>query len=142
MILHPTELQLFSFFDGYKSLVKNNMKNKKLETKPDTDFLQFSEAHALYGGRKRYVMSEFKNLKVLHDDWKEIIPLLKGAIQNLIAWREAKEKAGEFVPEYKLFSNWIKEKYWEYEFPIDNKIQNSVLKEKTPVPASSIFGNV
>lgn len=103
-----------------------------VEKKVDPEFELFAEAHALYVGRKRYVTTEFKNLKAQHKDWKEILPLLKGAIQNQIAWREQKAKTGEFTPEWKQFSNWVKEQYWEYEFPLVKNVHYSVNGDKIP----------
>ncbi len=100
------------------------------ETTPDPDFITFSEAHALYGGMKRYVMTEFKNLKAKHKNWQEILPMLKGAIQNQIDWRAEKKAAGEWVPDWKLFSKYIDESYFEVEFPLAKKTE--VKTDKIP----------
>lgn len=99
------------------------MKNKE----PDPLFIAFSEAHALYPGRKRFVNTEFKKLKE-HKDWKEIIPLLKPAIEAGMKWREQKFIANEFTPEWKNFSNWIEGRWFEEVFPSVQPVHNYVNK--------------
>lgn len=84
----------------------------------DPLFVLFSEAHALYPGRKRFVNTEFKNLKEKHKDYKEVLPLLKAAIEAQIKWRERKFVANEFTPEWKQFANWAEGRDWEYDYSI------------------------
>lgn len=91
----------------------------------DPNFEMFAEAHALYGGMKRWVGTEFKNFKAKHKNWKEILPMLKGAIQNQIDWRAEKKAAGEWVPEWKLFSNYIDENHFEMIYPVAKAVSNN-----------------
>ena len=111
-------------FASVKIGLEQRQKFKAMEKKEkpkDLEFEMFSEAHALYPGRKRFVNTEFKNLKLLKD-WKEVLPLLKGAIEAQVKWRERKFIANEFTPEWKNFSNYIDGRWFEESFP-EPKVQ-------------------
>lgn len=99
------------------------------DKKPNPEFDMFAEAHALYPGRKRFVTTEFKNLKEQHKDWKEILPMLKGAIQNQIDYRNRKAAANEFVPEHKNFCNYIDGRFFEEDMPVAPTVE-----QKSHVP--------
>lgn len=99
------------------------------DKKSNPEFDMFAEAHALYPGRKRFVTTEFKNLKTQHKDWKEILPMLKDAIQNQIDYRKRKAVAGEFVPEHKNFCNYIDGRFFEEDVP---KAEIATKAEKVP----------
>ena len=89
----------------------------------------FDIARVLYPGSKIGNANEFKNFvtKSLYPakgmckfDIKEVLPLLLPAIKRQIQWRA--EAKGEFRPEWKGFSVWINDNYWEFEPPINKKI--------------------
>lgn len=98
----------------------------------DSNFVLFAEAHALYPGRKRFVTTEFKNLKDQHKDWKEVLPILKETIQRMIDWKESKLKAGEFVPEHKNLCNYIDGRWFEEDIPLVKSVHSYVNGENKP----------
>ncbi len=98
------------------------------EKKKDPEFDLFFEAHLAYPGMKRFVMTEFKHLKAEHDDWKEVLPMLKAAIEAQKAEKERRLKAGEFSAEWKHFSKWIEGRWWEVvpAVPVIPEVPNNV----------------
>jgi hypothetical protein len=86
---------------------------------------QFDIARTLYPGSKRGCANEFKGFVtnslyppkgMCKYDIKVVIPLLEPAIKRQIQWRA--EAKGEFRPEWKGFSVWINDQYWEFEPPV------------------------
>lgn len=84
----------------------------------------FDIARKLYPGSKVGNANEFKNFvtKSLYPskgmckfDIREVLPLLAPAIRRQIQWRA--EAKGEWRPEWKGFSVWINDNYWEFEPP-------------------------
>ena len=85
---------------------------------------QFDIARKLYPGSKAGNANEFKNFVTnslyplkgkCKYDIKAVIPLLLSAIKLQIQWRD--EAKGEFRPEWKGFSKWINDQWWEFEPP-------------------------
>ena len=76
-------------------------------------FLEFESAHQIYPGVKRGSLTEFKQLKKKHEDWKEIVPVLKMAIELQIAAKKKLAKKKEFVPYWKHFQTYINNRSWE-----------------------------
>lgn len=70
-----------------------------------------------YPGLKRGYQTELDNFKSKHNDWKEIIPILKPSIDSQKENRESMEGAGDFVPPWKHLRTWINQRCWEQEFP-------------------------
>lgn len=97
----------------------------------DLELEMFKEAYVIYGGMKRFVTTEFKELKK-HEDWKEVLPMLKESIEKQVKWREAKLKAGEFCPEWKHMQKYLAERQFEVMYSVTPEVQNSEKPEKTP----------
>lgn len=84
------------------------------ETKSESLKAVFDEARRLYPGDKRGLDTEWANFRKKHDDWREVVPALKPAIEILIASRERKLKTNQFVPEWAMFQTWINQRRWEH----------------------------
>jgi hypothetical protein len=69
----------------------------------------FDSARKLYPGTKRGLKTEFDNFQKKHKDWREVLSLLKPAIeqQSRAIWA-GKEK--QFIPHFKT---WIDQRRWE-----------------------------
>jgi len=48
----------------------------------------FEEARNVYPGNKRGSETEYDNFVKKHKDWKDVLPLLKPAIEAQIEWRK------------------------------------------------------
>ncbi|KKM02079.1 hypothetical protein LCGC14_1788010 [marine sediment metagenome] len=73
----------------------------------------FDEFRKLYPGKKRGLDPEFGNFKK-YKNWRDILPLLKAAVQNQIAVR-AKVKQGEWQASWKNLQTWINNQCWTEE---------------------------
>jgi len=96
---------------------------------------QFEEFRILYGGVKKGLDTEFENFTKKHKDWKEIIPLLKTAIEKQKLWREqnkGKTVDGRpvFIPEWKNLQTWINQRCWEEQVTITQKIEQKRITEE------------
>ncbi len=80
-------------------------------TKLTKYILLFDEARKIYPGTKRGLNTEWENFKKKNRDWKEVLPLLKPAIERQIEWRE--NGNGEFRPAWKYFQTWVNKRSWE-----------------------------
>lgn len=82
----------------------------------------FEEARKLYPGTKRGNEVEYQNFSKKYRMKKDsIAPLLKPAIENQMAYREAQKKKGEWCPTWKHFSTWINGSWWTEEVPQNGK---------------------
>ena len=102
-----------------KKSKKDKNKTKTFEFVPTKEQLKetFEEARKLYKGSKTGLENEWKNFTKKYNDYSEIIPLLKPAIEKQIAWRkEAEKEEGVFVPHWKNFQTWINNGCWTLEF--------------------------
>jgi len=92
----------------------------------------FDEFRKAYPGIKRGLETEFLNLKKKYRDWPEILPLLKPALEKLIAWRESASKAGKFVSDWPNLQTWINQRRWEAELPklTNNEEPNNIPRRK------------
>lgn len=79
-------------------------------------FRKFDEARKLYPGTKRGCKTECDNFCRKHKDWRVVLPLLKPAIQEQIAWRQGAN--GDFRPPWKNFRTWINRRCWEDELSL------------------------
>ena len=70
---------------------------------------EFDEARKFYPGVKRGLDTEFANFKKKHKDWKEVVPLLKPAIEKQ---KSLKSWQGGYVPH---FQTWLNQRRWEIE---------------------------
>lgn len=76
------------------------------------EFEIFDAARRYWLGTKRGGQTEFDNFRK-HKDWKEVLNLLKPAIQEQELRRFRMAKKGEFVPPLKNFKTWINQRCWE-----------------------------
>lgn len=96
-------------------IIKDNIKkedNNTLSLAKDLED-KFKLFYEKYQGTKRGVTFELKNFKSKHKNWKEIVPLLEPALDQLITWHDKKIELGQFVPEYASLTKWINESRWE-----------------------------
>ena len=77
----------------------NNDNNKQL----------FDEARKIFKGRKNGLEPEYTNFKKKFPNYKDVIPLLKPAIENQIVWRK------EDNCFWKTFQTWINNSCWTEE---------------------------
>lgn len=97
---------------------KDEKKEKEAELFDDTYKAEFEKARILYPGSKLGLDTEFNYFKKKTKDWKEVFTMLLPAIKNQIKARAAKEQKDEFVPEWKGFSSWIYNRFWELEMEL------------------------
>jgi hypothetical protein len=90
-----------------KKMPESHEKAKEMEP------LIFENARKLYPGVKRGFETEFSNLRKKHKDWKEVLSLLKPAIEEQIARRDRKIAENKFAPSWKHFKTWINNRSWE-----------------------------
>jgi hypothetical protein len=91
-----------------------------MPSKPrETDSLTeaFDIARKLYPGTKRGLKTEFDNFKKKHKDWREVVPQLEGIVQQQIDYKRSLVSAKKFCPEWKNFSTWVNNRWWEAELP-------------------------
>ena len=75
----------------------------------------FEQSRLLFPGTKRGSQTEFDNFKK-HKDWKNVLPLLKPAVERQIQWRL--NSNGDFRPGWKNFRTWINRTCWEDEVTV------------------------
>ena len=78
----------------------------KLSLSKDKEMSIFDESRKLFKGTKRGLQTEFDNFRK-HEDWEDVLPLLKPAVVNQIAWRV---EDGRY---WKNFKTWINQRCWE-----------------------------
>ena len=93
------------------------LKEVKVNTTEDERAI-FESARKLYPHTKRGLDTEFKDFQKKHRDWRQVLPLLKAAIEKQIEWR--KNANGDFRPEWKNFQTWTNQRCWELEMTTTN----------------------
>ncbi len=76
------------------------------------DELIFDNARGVYPGVKRGCLTEFGDFCKKHKDWREILPILKDAIEMQVL-RRSRVDPKEFVPQWKNFKTWLNQRCWE-----------------------------
>jgi len=99
---------------GKSKLSKVKLSLSKDKYKANSGF--FDEVRKFYNGKgKRGTVggnkTEFDNFIKKYDNWEQILPLLKPAIEKQIIWRE--KANGEFRPQWKNFQTWINGECWD-----------------------------
>lgn len=89
-----------------ETIKKDNNENNEEE-------ILFEAFRVLYPGKKLGLSTEFGNFIKKHSDWKEVLPILIGKLNNQIATRSEKIRLGAWVPEWKNLKTWINQKCWE-----------------------------
>ena len=80
--------------------------------------VEFEEFRKAYPGRKNAAEVEFDNLKTrFPEQWQQIVPLLKPALERMMSWRTRAKAAGAFVPQFKNLRTWINQQCWTEEYP-------------------------
>jgi len=105
-------------------------KNDKEERKREEEL--FDEFRLAFPGRKNGLKSEIDNFVKKEKGWREVLPLLKTALENQKIWREQDKKNGVFVPQWKNLSTWLNQKCWTEEPPLSEV-------SKKPVTTSDIY---
>lgn len=83
-----------------------------------------------YPGTKRGYQVELETLQK-HKDWKDIIPILSTELKRQTAEREAKRRAGQFVPEWKNLKTYLNNRSWEETY-------GAVQKEKLVINTTQV----
>lgn len=92
---------------------KNREEEEKKKMRGCIEF--FDIFRKLYPGKKTGLEPEWKNFTKKHSNWRDILPLLKPALEAQIASRESLLKAKEFVPAWKHLKTWINNQCWTEE---------------------------
>jgi hypothetical protein len=98
----------------------------KVKISKDKDDSIFDDARKLYPGTKRGCSAELTDFQKKHKDWREVIPLLKPAIEAQIAWRQ--HANGEFRPPWKHFKTWLNQRCWTEEHETKSVRKNAVCR--------------
>jgi len=130
------------YYNNKNKYINNNNNNidKSSKIKEYKDI--FEEARKIYKGTKRGCNTEFE-VFIKHRDWKEVLPILKAAIQREIQYIEGLKKEGKFAPEYKHFKTWLNQRCWENEFlSTDNKIINETELKRKKAMIKQFYGEI
>ncbi|MFQ6035650.1 MAG: hypothetical protein ACE5NM_07355, partial [Sedimentisphaerales bacterium] len=94
---------------------KNERMQERKNNNISSDFLfeLFEQAIRLYPGDKRSAKTEFEELKAQQPNWQDIVPALESAIELQVLNRQKLARAGEFVPPWKHFKRYIRDRCWE-----------------------------
>ena len=116
--------------DNIKDNIENTEKKKKEKESenaknaaPTIKELEemFEAFRKAYKGTKRGFKVEFDNFKKKRQsDWKEIVPKLMPALENMEAWRKEQQQAGQFVPPYAMLQTWLNQQRWTTEYEASN----------------------
>jgi hypothetical protein len=94
-------------------------KEEKESEKREEEFEIFRKA---YPGTKRGHDTELAHFQKNHKDWKEIIPILMDRLNSQIDQRAEKEKARNFIPQWKNLKTYLYQRSWEEEFHLDKYV--------------------
>ena len=122
---------IYQNLDNYKGDTKSDLKATQKRHRSDTEATQkrhykqvcnnenndnndnnkqlFDEARKIFKGRKNGLEPEYTNFKKKFPNYKDVIPLLKPAIENQIVWRK------EDNCFWKTFQTWINNSCWTEE---------------------------
>jgi hypothetical protein len=109
------------FINWVNNPVKKRKSTPKSKESPDSpELLVFDEARKLFPGDKNGKETEFENFKNKHEDWREVLPILKDKIAGQISHRAKlaelqKSNPKIFIKQWKMFSTWINKRSWEEE---------------------------
>lgn len=132
-----TQYNQYIYIDNNIENIKdNNIENKKKKKEKETESentknaaptakeleAMFETFRKAYKGTKRGFKVEFDNLKKKHQsDWREVIPKLMPALENMEAWRAQQQQAGKFVPPYAMLQTWLNQQRWTTEYELTSK---------------------
>ncbi len=98
-----------------EELAKASKKKENEDSVPELkdQFDIFRVKYKQYGGKVRGLDTELDNLKKHHKDWKDIIPLLLGALDKENQERQKAKAKGAFFPLMKNLQTYINNRSWE-----------------------------
>lgn len=103
----------------------------------------FESFRKAYKGTKRGFNVEFENFKKKHQsDWKEIVPKLMPALENMEAWRKEQQQAGQFVPPYAMLQTWLNQQRWTTEYELTSKGNGEATGGHAPENSGTVNGYV
>lgn len=99
----------------------------------------FDLARKEFLGDKRGLQTEFDYLvKILPNEFKEIIPLLLPAIKAQIEYKNELKSRKLFVPEWPHFKTWIYNRRWEDEFILPDPDTDNIITSEAASPSGEI----
>ena len=138
--------------DNIKDNIENTEKKKKEKESenaknaaPTIKELEemFEAFRKAYKGTKRGFKVEFDNFKKKHQsDWKEIVPKLMPALENMEAWRKEQQQAGQFVPPYAMLQTWLNQQRWTTEYELTSKGNGEATGGHAPENSGTVNGYV
>lgn len=125
--------------------IRNNI-NKKQTKSESEDFSDceslFEDFRKAYPGNKRGHDTEFTNFKKKNPKtWQSIVPLLMPALERMLEWRNAAQKAGKFVPGHANLSTWINQSRWQTEYEVINPQQPTITPIQPETKEEDYGGN-
>ena len=103
----------------------------------------FEAFRKAYKGTKRGFKVEFDNFKKKHQsDWREIVPKLMPALENMEAWRKEQQQAGQFVPPYAMLQTWLNQQRWTTEYELTSKGNGEATGGHAPENSGTVNGYV
>lgn len=91
----------------------------KFKPPTEQEIVLFDEARKIYPGIKRGLQTELAGFVKKHKDWREVLPLLKPAIEQQTKYKAWLRANNKFYSEWPLFKTWINQSRWEEELPTE-----------------------
>ncbi|NQV32550.1 MAG: helix-turn-helix domain-containing protein [Phycisphaeraceae bacterium] len=107
-----------------RGCIRKNYNREYTTEEVDCFLNEFDQAHKLYPGEKRGRDTEFDDFTQKHSDWRDVLPLLKPAIDVQVQHREAETAAGRWTPNRKHFKTWLSKRCWEVELETQTDSEN------------------
>jgi len=103
---------------------ENEIINEDIITKGMSELEnEFERFRKMYEGGKRGFKTEWENFKKKHKDYKDVVPKLVQAYENLVLHRKELESRKEFVPQFKNLQTYLNGRFWEEEFDFKDKAE-------------------
>lgn len=87
----------------------------------DGDLELFRKFYGGYPGVKRDAATEFAYFAKITADWRTVLPLLPGALADMLKCRKIITEQGGFLPNLPHLRNWLKNRQWENDYKITIK---------------------
>lgn len=112
-----------------KEIDKSISKKKEPQMPTEEERLMFEEFRSAYNGRKRGLDTEFDFFISQNKDWREVLPLLVGAIKKENELREEARAMRKFFPEQKNMQTYLNGKNRAWELYVENHNDTPTPKE-------------
>lgn len=112
-----------------KEIDKSISKKKETRMPTEEERLMFEEFRSAYNGRKRGLDTEFDFFISQNKDWREVLPLLVGAIKKENELREEARAMRKFFPEQKNMQTYLNGKNRAWELYVENHNDTPTPKE-------------